>query len=152
MRSEAIPATMVDGQRLLLPDAATLGRLAEEPLLDGRPIGVGRLLSRFVGLSAKLPELVVALGESREPDKPWIVYHLLRKGDEHVRVHLESQVCTACGASRITGIGRHYNLYEGTPDPWAALEAAIERPTARCPECGGDFPQPPLWVDQPSAR
>ncbi len=147
MRSGGIPTTLVDGQRLLLPDDAALDALARSPELDGRPVGAGRIFARYRALAARFPEVSVALGEAREAEKPWIVYHLVRDAaGEPVRVHLESQVCEGCGASRVTGLVRHLALYEGAPDPWAALEASAKRPPVPCPGCGRPFRQPPFWA------
>ena len=113
MGSTGIPWTVVDGQRLLVPDDAALAALVEAPELDGRPVGVGRILARYVALAERFTDVRVALGEAREPGMPWIVYHLVRDaGGAPVRVHLESQVCDGapgCSGVAFSSPGRRYS-------------------------------------------
>lgn len=135
----------LDGQRVLLPDDDTLDALEASPVLEGRQVGVGGLLSRYRALGRHEPALAVGLGDRREPGAAWVVLHVLRLGDELLRVHVESQACAGCGATYLTALTRHYNLYEGTPDPLAALLAS-SRPTVPCPACGAELDQPPVWL------
>lgn len=143
-------ALRLDAQRVLVPDEAELDALEASPLLEGQPVGAGRILSSYRALSQREPALSVGLGE--RAGGAWSVMHLLHLGDETLRVHLESQACAGCGAVFLTALTRHYNLYEGTPDPLAALVAAGSRPTLGCPHCGGALDQAPVWLSQVMER
>ena len=135
----------LDGQRILLPTRAGWRALMNMAVIDGRAVGVGRLLVTYRALAEKLEGLEVALGDDPTPGKPWWVLHVAEIGGALRRIHVEGQTCP-CGWSGITGNVRDYQLYAGTPDPWAALQAHWDTASLPCPACDAPLPRPAAWI------
>lgn len=137
---------MVDGQRLYLPEPALIDQLLEHPTLLGRPLGVGRLFAQFVTLARQTPGVRVALGDAREPGKPFILYHVVEVAAALRRVVLEGQTCFECGWRGMTGNARDLALYEGCADPMERVRAALLEPSLRCPSCEHALTRACIWL------
>lgn len=137
---------VLNGQVLLLLDAALADELLREPGLAGRPLGVGRLFAQFVAQAQQTPGVRVALGEAREAGKPFILCHVVNAGGVLRRVVLEGQTCFGCGWRGLTGNARDLALYEGCPEPLAHVRAALAEPALPCPTCGVALTRPGIWV------
>lgn len=137
---------VLNGQGLLLLDAALADELLREPQLAGRPLGVGRLFAQFVAQAQQTPGVRVALGEAREAGKPWILCHVVNAGGVLRRVVLEGQTCFACGWRGLTGNARDLALYEGCPDPLGHVRAALDEPALPCPGCARALPRACVWL------
>lgn len=138
----------LDGQHLLVPTEAGWEALGEDAQIDGRPLGVGRMPATYRSLAAKLDGLSVALGDDPTPGKPWWILHVVEVDGVLHRVQVEGQACV-CGWSGVTGNVRDYQLYAGTPDPWATLQAYWHTPTIPCPGCDAPLPRPAVWIGSP---
>ena len=136
----------LDGQRLYLPTEERIDALLQDPQLAGRPLGVGRLFGQFVSLARQTPGVRVALGDAREPNKPFILYHVVEVGGALRRVVLEGQTCFACGWRGMTGNARDLALYEGSEDPLGHVRAALEEPSLACPTCGVALTRACIWL------
>lgn len=133
----------VDGQLLFLPDEATTARLLAEGRLEGRPLASRGIFERYVATSRLCPGLRVALGEEREPNKPFIVYHVVvETAAGPCRVLAEAQTCFRCGFHGVTANPCDYQTFVGTEDPLAGVRKARSRPTVPCPDCGSPFERP----------
>ncbi|MFO0694244.1 MAG: hypothetical protein U0230_11855 [Polyangiales bacterium] len=136
----------VDGQTLFLPDEVTIARLLAEGRLEGRPIASRGIFARYVATSRLCPGLRVALGEEREPDKPFIVYHVVETADGPCRVLAEAQACFHCGFRGVTANPCDYQTFVGTEDPLAGVRRARSRPSVPCPTCASPFERPAVRV------
>ncbi|MCA9531304.1 MAG: hypothetical protein KC543_14340 [Myxococcales bacterium] len=139
----------LDGQRLLLPSGPGWETLRRDGRLDGLPLGAGRRLETYLAIADRSPELRVALGRPAgegEARQPWILCHLAPCAAGWRRVRVRSQTCFGCGWVGVTGTARDYAIYEGSPDPLAALAAGEALPTLPCPDCGAALPEPPIWA------
>lgn len=137
---------VLDGQLLRVLDTALASELLHDPSLAGRPLGVGRLFAQFVSQAQQTPGVRVALGEAREPGKPWILCHVVEVGGALRRVVLEGQTCFGCGWRGLTGNARDLALYEGSPEPLARVRAALEEPSLACPSCGVALTRACIWL------
>lgn len=137
---------VLDGQVLLVLDAALANELLAEPSLAGRPLGVGRLFAQFVAQAQQTPGLRVALGEAREPDKPWILCHVVEAAGRLRRVVLEGQTCFGCGWRGLTGNARDLALYEGSPEPLARVREALAEASLPCPSCSLALTRACIWL------
>lgn len=137
---------VVNGRELLVLDAALADELLLDPTPAGRPLGVGRLFAQFVAQAKQTPGVRVALGEAREPGKPWILCHVVEVDGAVRRVVLEGQTCFACGWRGLTGNARDLALYEGCSEPLAHVRAAFEEPVLPCPGCGGALTRACIWL------
>ncbi|MCA9576396.1 MAG: hypothetical protein R3B40_04685 [Polyangiales bacterium] len=136
----------LDGQRLYLPSDLLVDALLDEPVLAGRPLGVGRLFSQFVAVARQTPGVRVAFGDAGEPGKPFILSHVVTVQGAPRRVVLEGQTCFACGWRGMTGNARDLALYEGCPDPLDRVQAAMREPSLPCPSCGATLTRACIWV------
>ena len=139
-------AVELDGQRLLLPSAALTTELLAAAVLDGRPLGTGRLFAQYAALADTVDGLMVALGAVPEAHQPWWIYHLAQTAEGLLRVRTVGQRCFGCGWKGITGVSRDYAIYLGTADPLRALGAHRDDRTQGCPKCGTPFQQPAVFA------
>ncbi len=148
MRSDdsRIRRETVDGQVLLVPSEEAWAELMREPRLDGRPLGVGRLLQQFRSVAGRTDDVVVALGRTAEAHQPWVLYHLVSAGGRLRRVVVESQTCWSCGWIGLTGNPRDLALYEGTAQPLQALQSAATLPVLSCADCNAPLSRPAIWL------
>ena len=131
---------------MLLPDEATIAGLLVDGRLEGRPIASRGIFERYVATSRHCPGLRVALGEEREPGKPFIVYHLVETADGPCRVLAEAQACFRCGFRGVTANPCDYQTFVGTEDPLAGVRRARGRASLPCPTCGSSFERPAVRV------
>lgn len=137
---------VLNGQRLRVLDAALADELLERPELAGRPLGVGRLFAQFVSLAQQTPGVRVALGDAREPGKPFILCHVVEVDGALRRVVLEGQTCFACGWRGMTGNARDLALYEGCPEPLEHVRRALAEASLPCPTCGAQLTRACVWL------
>jgi hypothetical protein len=137
---------VLNGQRLYLLDPALADELLVTPELAGRPLGVGRLFAQFVTLAQQTPGVRVALGDAREPGKPFILCHVVEVDGALRRVVLEGQTCFACGWRGMTGNARDLALYEGCPEPLEHVRAALAEASLPCPTCGAQLTRACVWL------
>ncbi len=137
---------VLNGQRLYVLDAALADELLVTPELAGRPLGVGRLFAQFVTLAQQTPGVRVALGDAREPGKPFILCHVVEVDGALRRVVLEGQTCFACGWRGMTGNARDLALYEGCPEPLEHVRAALAEASLPCPTCGAQLTRACVWL------
>ena len=137
---------VLNGQRLYVPSEPLVDRLLITPSVAGRPLGVGRLFSQFVSLARQTPGVRVALGDAREPNKPFILCHVIEVEGVLRRVVLEGQTCFRCGWRGMTANARDLALYEGCPDPLQFVRAALKEPSLRCPGCDHDLTRACIWL------
>lgn len=136
----------MDDQELLLPSEEAWGEIQRIGTLDGRPIGVGRLLEQYRAMAGSTPGLRVALGEPPGENKPWWIYHVVEVGGSLRRVRLDRQTCRGCGWSGRTGNPHDFNIYIGTADPMVALRSHWHEPSLPCPSCDATLPEPAIWI------
>jgi hypothetical protein len=137
---------VVDGATLLVPNEEAWEELERTGELDGRRIASGNILENHRALARRVTGLVVALGEEREPNKPYIVLHLAELAGKPTRMVVESSSCTRCDASALIGVTRHYDLYMGTENPLAAVRAHEHDPLVPCEACGAPYVRPAVRV------
>jgi hypothetical protein len=137
---------VLNGQRLYVLDAALADELLATPELAGRPLGVGRLFAQFVSLAQQTPGVRVALGDAREPAKPFILCHVVEVDGALRRVVLEGQTCFACGWRGMTGNARDLALYEGCPEPLEHVRVALAEAPLPCPTCGAQLTRACVWL------
>lgn len=137
---------MLNGQRLYVLDAALADELLVTPELAGRPLGVGRLYAQFVTLAQQTPGVRVALGDAREPNKPFILCHVVEVDGALRRVVLEGQTCFTCGWRGMTGNARDLALYEGCPEPLEHVRSALAETSLPCPTCGAQLTRACVWL------
>lgn len=137
---------VVDGATLIVPDESAWETLEREGSLDGRPIASGSILASYLAVARRLNGVTTALGEEREPGKPYIVLHLAELAGSLARMVVESAACLRCDASVLVGVTRHYDLYMGTEDPLAAVRAHAADPVIACVACGGPYARPAVRV------
>ncbi|MBK6807504.1 MAG: hypothetical protein IPG81_01130 [Sandaracinaceae bacterium] len=140
------PQAVLNGQRLYLLNPALADELLVTPELAGRPLGVGRLFSQFVTLAQQTPGVRVALGDAREPGKPFILCHVVEVDGALRRVVLEGQTCFACGWRGMTGNARDLALYEGCPEALEHVRAALAEASLPCPTCGAQLTRACVWL------
>ncbi len=136
----------VDGQRLVFPSADAWREVLAGGLLDGRPIGVGRLAEQLRALELAVTGPVTVLGEDATPGKPWWALHVVRVEERWQRVRVEGQSCERCGLELLAGNHRVLAVYLGTDDPLARLRERWDAPQAKCPECAEPLALPAVWA------
>jgi hypothetical protein len=145
-----IRSEIVDGETMYIPDEKGWTYILQDMVFAEIPVLSTNMRDRLksrLEFVQRYPEFEMGLFDPKAFKPFWFECVLLKTECGWQRVHIESLLCEVCGWYGATANPMIPDLYMGTSDKWAAMDAADKHKVLPCPKCGSKLPRHSIWVE-----